>query len=51
MDECHQNVSKVFVLFGSIIRIVATYFLEVGEPFSLKVAFKGSIRGKDNLES
>ena len=52
MEECNQKVWKVFDQFGITIPCSATCFLEVGACVSLKVATKGSVRGKntENLD-
>ena len=50
MEESDQNVWNVFDQFGSTISCSGAYFLEVGAHVSLKVATKGSIRGKKSLK-
>ena len=46
MEECDQNIWNVFNQFDITISSVATYLVEVGARVSLKVATKGSPRGK-----
>ena len=50
MKEYDQKVWNVFDQFGIAIPCPTTYFLEVGARVSLKVANKGSNRGKENLK-
>ena len=45
-EECNRKDVLVSDKFGIIIRCSAKYFLEVGARFILKVATKGSVRGK-----
>ena len=45
-EECDQKVWNIFDQFGISITFSATYFLEVVARVSLKVATKGSFRGK-----
>ena len=49
-EECNQNVWNVFYQFGITIPCSATYFLEAGARVLLKVATKGSVRGKKALK-
>ena len=49
MEEYDQKLRKVFDQFGITIPCSATYFLEVGARFSLKVATNSFLRGKRNL--
>ena len=51
MEECDQKVWNVFDEFSIIIPSSAFYFLEVGACVSLKVATKGSPRGKKSPEN
>ena len=51
MEEGDQNVWNVFNQFDITISSVATYLVEVGARVSLKVATKGSPRGKKNTEN
>ena len=46
MEKCDQNDWYVLDQFGITIPCSTTYFLEVGARLSLKVATKGSLRGK-----
>ena len=46
MEECNQEVWHVFDQFDIPLPCSAAYFLEVGGCMSLKVATKGSPRGK-----
>ena len=50
MEECDQEDSNVFDQFGISIACSATYFLEFGACALLKVATKGSMRGKKTLK-
>ena len=45
-EKCDQNDWYVLDQFGITIPCSTTYFLEVGARLSLKVATKGSLRGK-----
>ena len=49
--ECDQKLWNVFNQFGIIIPCSATDFVEVGASVSLKVATKGSIRGKKTMKT
>ena len=49
-EECDPNVWNIFNQFGITIPCSATYFLEVGARVSLKVATKGSLRGKKSAK-
>ena len=51
MEECDQNVWNVFDQIGITLPRSARYFLEVGARVPLKVAIKGSRRGKENSEN
>ena len=48
MEEWDQKVWNVFDQLGITILCWATYFAEVDARISLKVATKGSSRGKEN---
>ena len=48
MEECNQKVWNVFDQLGITLIGSATYFAAVDERISLKVATKGSSRGKEN---
>ena len=50
-EECDLKVGNAFDQFGIAIPFLATYFLEVRARVSLKVATKGSIRGKENSQN
>ena len=45
-EDCHQKFWNAFDQFGIIISCSATNFLEVVARVLLKVAFKGSLKGK-----
>ena len=51
-EEWDQKVCNLFYQFGISLSCSATYFLEVGARVSMKLATKGSIRGKksENLD-
>ena len=49
-EECVQKVWNVFGQFGITKHCSATSFLDVVACVSLKVATKGSIRGKKTLK-
>ena len=51
MEGCDQKIWHVFNQFGNTIPCSATYFLEIGSPVSLKVATKGSVKGKNTLKT
>ena len=51
MEKCDQKVWNVFDIFGITIPCSATYFLEACACVSLKIATKGSIRGKWNSKN
>ena len=50
-EKSDQKVGNVFDQFGIAIPCLATYFLKVSARLSLKVATKGSIRGRKNSEN
>ena len=50
-EECDQKVWNVFDQFGITAPCSASSFLEVGARVSLKVATKGSLRGKKTLKN
>ena len=50
MEKSDQKVRNVFDQFGITIPCSATFFPEVGACVSLKVATKGSVRGKNTLK-
>ena len=52
MEECDQKVfhKECFYQFGITIPCLTTYFLKVGAGVSMKVATKGSLRGKKTLK-
>ena len=45
-EECNQKVWKIFDQFDVTILCLPTYFLKIGLHVLLKVATKGSLRGK-----
>ena len=51
MEKWSQNVGNDFYQFGIPILFLATCFLELGASISLKVATKGSLRGKKYSEN
>ena len=50
MEECDKEVWNVFNQFDIIKTCSSTYRPQVGARVSLKVATKGSPRGKKNFE-
>ena len=51
MEECDQKVCNAFNQFDITITCSGTYLSEVADRLSLKVATKGSLRGKKNSEN
>ena len=51
MEHYRTKILNVFDQFSITIPFSATYFLEVDARVSLKVATKGSRRGKKNSEN
>ena len=50
IEKCDQKVWNDFDQFGMTIPCSATYFLKLGARASLKVATKGSPKGKNTLK-
>ena len=50
MEECDQKVGNLFDQSDTTILCSVTYFLEVGEHVSLKLATKGFLRRKKTLK-